>query len=46
MGQLSDWPVTDTLELELEGYVWSELYDDVEEVIARVCRPCSPEVVS
>ena len=46
MGQLSDWPVTDTLELELEAHVISELDDDVEEVIGRVGRPCTPEVVS
>jgi len=46
MGKLSDWPMTDTFEQELEGYVWDQLYDDVEAVIARVCRPCTPQLVS
>jgi hypothetical protein len=46
MGQLSDWPVTDSLEAELEGYAWNEMYDEVEAVIANVCAPCSQDVVS
>jgi hypothetical protein len=30
----------------MEAYAWSEIYDEAEAVLARVCRPCAPELVS
>jgi len=46
LGKASDWDMADDYEAQLEGFVWNEVYDEVETVIARVCRPCTPELVS
>ena len=46
MGQVDDWPITDTIEQEIEGYVWDHIYDEVETVIANACRRCGSELMS
>jgi hypothetical protein len=35
-----------TLQDDLEGFAFNELYEEIEAVVARVCRPCLPELVS
>jgi hypothetical protein len=30
----------------MEGYAWSEIYDEAEAVAAQVCKPCEEELVS
>jgi hypothetical protein len=46
MGKDSDWPVIETTFQDMEAYAWSELYDEIEAVAARVCRPCEAPLVS
>jgi hypothetical protein len=48
MGNEDDYggALSETLYEDLMAYAWSELYDEIEAVVARVCRPCSPELLS
>lgn len=46
MGKDDDWPDgLDAFDV-MDGYAWSEVYDEAEAVAARVCQPCEPPLVS
>jgi hypothetical protein len=46
MGKNNDYPNTDDAFDIMEAYAWSELQDEIEAVMARVCRPCPQQLVS
>jgi hypothetical protein len=46
MGKNSDYPNTDDVFEVMEAFAWSELQDEIDAVMSRVCRLCPDLVVS
>lgn len=48
MGHEDDYggAFSDTIFEDLNAFAWSELFDEVEAAAARLCKQCSPELLS
>ena len=48
MGHEDDYggAFSDTFEADASAVAWNELHDEIETVVARVCRPCGEELLS